>query len=413
MSRSAVLAVLAGLAVTVALVGAVALSGAVAPPTRTDTAASGVPSAGTGSPAQGDLPPVAAAPPGTVFRTWFSTRGGGGTPVGLVKRGASGDLLFNPSLDLVSLSAGDSLVARSGRQYRVTRSQAIPGGSGFVGPGATVYRGERNLRFAGFDGRELVGPAGGDSEGATAEGATAEGATAEGATAENATEEATLDLDGTIPADQPTGAYLDPATGEPALTVREPRVTDLRVLDRFGREVRPGDRLTPDNVAIVAADVNFLDASRARLALVDPATGRVETAGVLTRRQTQVLFPTQGDTIARIVPPGHARPEGPDGTARSLANPAIAPNGTVYLIQYLRPIRRAGTYAFVVGADDRRPFGDLYDAGAWRTVQVEHTLAGTTFLGFGGPIEDDVESAANETVQANATDEIDSTTVGV
>lgn len=322
---------------------------------------------------QTGLPPVERAPPGTTFQTLFRTSGGGGETVGLVKRGRSGGFLFNPSTDALALTRGDSLVARDGTQYRVTQPQGLLGGTGFVGPGATIYRGERGIRYVDIGARELLGP--------------------------NGTESQPLVLNGTVPADQPLGAYLNPATMNPVLTVREPTVTDVRVLDKFGREVGTGDRLTPNDFALVVADVNFLDASRARMVLVDPVTGRAETAGVLTRRGAQMLFPAQTDIIARTIPPEHARPERGDVTVRSLANPVHESNSTIYLVQYLRPIRQPGRYEFVVGADDREPYGDLFDVGVWRTVKIDHTLSGTTFVGSGSP----EPGTGEETVSVNAT----------
>lgn len=291
----------------------------------------------------GTFPTVADAPPGTVFQTHYSFAERRRS-VGLVKRGHSRDLLFNPSTDLVRLRAGDGLVSRSGQYYRVTTPQELDGGTGFVGPGATVYNGEDDLRYVGFRSGELVGT--------------------------GTAEESSLGLDGAVSASQPVGRYRDPSNRSLELVVERPRVTNLQVVSQRGRAVVPNGTVQSTEFVVVTADVNFLDAARARIRLVDAGTGTPVTNGVLTRRNALVRFPLAADLIGRFVPERKAAPEGPDGTRRSLVNPAHGPNTTIFLVQDLRPVVRDGTYEFVVEADTGGRFGRLATAGASQRFRV-------------------------------------------
>lgn len=299
------------------------------------------------------LPTVADAPPGTVFATHVPASGGGSRVVGLLKRGRSGNRLFNPASDLVRLRPGDGLLARSGQYYRVTVSQDLPGGTGVVGPGAVVYQGESDTEYVGFDTDLLVGT--------------------------NETADLTLDLSGGVPSEQPTGRYLDPTHRRRDLTVVEPRVDNVRLISQRGGLIEPNGTVKADEFVIVAADVNFLDAARARFRLADPRTGETVTGGVLTRRGAIVRFPLSTPLITATIPEGQATVEEGDPTVRSLANPTLTQTVTVYFVQDSRPVvPPGGQYGFVVEADTRGAFGDLAAAGAREQVWVDLDRAGFT-----------------------------------
>lgn len=342
----------------IALLAVVALAGTVAVPVPTGPVPTDPESFRTGG-----MRTVEDARPGTVFTT--VRRGGEPVygPVGILKRGRTGGALYNPSTDLVDLRPGDVLVDREGRRYRMTIPQRHAGGSGVVGAGATVFPGETGLSFVGFsDGqfdRFPITAVGGDA----------------------------FVLDGSVPGDLPPGIYLErgPATERrtvldtsvggqappaPTLTVREARVTDLRVVAGSGEPVEPGARLPAEGLLVVSARVDFLGAEPARIRLVDAANGTTLTEGVLSRSAAIARFPARAQSIGRTVPAGQARPEGPDGARRSLANPVLEPTTRLYLLYDLGTIDEPTTVEAVVSADDRGPFGDLAAVGVRQSVRV-------------------------------------------
>lgn len=330
--------------VVLAAIAVAALAGGVHPKASGQPSAAGAPPAAAQVRPNPTLPTVADASPGTVFETHYSV-GGGRQPVGLVKRGRSDGRLFNPSTDSVALRAGDTLVSRGGQFYRVETGQRLPGGTGAVGPGAVVYQGEQDLVFVGFGTGWLAGT--------------------------EQTGELALDLNGSVPADQPPGRYLDPTNRTRGLTVQRPRVSNLRVFSQGGGVVRPNGTVKADEFVVVAADVNFLEAARVRIGLVDSVTGERVTRGVLSRRGALVRFPQQEPLISRLVPDGQGTAVGADPALRSLANPALAHSSTVFLVQDLRPVYPTGRrYDVVVEADPAGSFGDLAAAGASDRVQI-------------------------------------------
>lgn len=347
---------------SVALLVALALGGTVAVPTPAD---------------QQQLPTVEDAPGGTIFAA--VERGGEQVRrVGILKRGRTGGALYNPSIDAVSLRPGDVLVDREGRRYRMTIHQSHPGSAGVVGSGATLYPGETGLWFVGFSERQLD------------------------RFPRQATGGEVFLLDGGVPVDQRPGIYrretaatrevldveerLSPELHE--LTVREPRVTELRAFDSRGEPVEPGSTVSADGFVVVSARVNFLDGERAQIHLFDPETETTITRGALSRATAMARFPERAVVIERTVPAGKARLEGPDGTIRSLANDAHQPTTRVYLVQDLGVVEEPGPVEVVVAADTHAPFGDLYSTGVRRsmTFTVEppeaEVVAGTATPGL-------------------------------
>jgi hypothetical protein len=303
------------------------------------------------------------APVGTVFVDVRRRESKAARTVGLLKRGRTGNALYNPSRDFVALDRGDILVARDGREYRVSIEQQLPGGTGAVGPDARVYPGETGLRFVGFPSRRLV----------------------------SATDfrpgRPTLDLtDRSISVDQQIGTYEDVGVSTGRIRTERrfrvfvtfARVVNVRLFDDRGQQVEAGSTVDREGFVVVRATVNFLDAEPARVVMVNPRTGDLVTTGALSRREALDRFPESADVIRQTVPEGKARLEGPDGTRRSLANPAHDPNTTVYLIQDLRAVDDPGRYEFVVEADTTGPFGDLVAVGAGRTVGVTLPTVTTT-----------------------------------
>lgn len=291
---------------------------------------------------------------GTIFRELIKNDGRTRIQVGLVKRGRSGELLYNPSTERVLLDRGDVLVDRNGAQYVVAASQRIDGGSGAVGPGGRVYPGETGTRFVGFESGSLTGVPNQGAGGWV------------------------LDLVSSVPDDQRVGLYADPAGSTLTVSVQEARVGSVTIFNRNGGEIAPNTSIQPSGFVVVRADVNFLDAERARIAMVDPETGRTITAGAMSREEAMRRFPESAGVIARLVPVGKAQPEGRDGSARSLANPANQPSTTVYLIQDLGAVQKAGTYQIIVGGDTSSPFGGLSRAGVSRSVGLTVEFAPRT-----------------------------------
>jgi major cell surface glycoprotein (TIGR04216 family) len=286
---------------------------------------------------------VADAPPDTIFNELRPNGSAADAEnIGLVKRGRSGGLLYNPATDNVNLEVGDVLVSRDNVSYEVTTAQRLEGSSGFVGPGATVFQGEQDTTFVGFQSNTLVGVPDQGAEGQT------------------------LDVNQTVPEDQDTGVYQDPENESIRLTIQEPRISRLEILNENGQRIEAGGQVQEDEFVIVRADVNFLDAERTEFALVDPQTGSRISDGLLTREQAIQRFPGRANFIRNTVPEGQATPEGNDGTQRSVANPAVPSRGTIYLIQDLSAVDKAGDYEYEVLADDDEPFGDLFQTGVQR-----------------------------------------------
>ena len=288
--------------------------------------------------------PLADAPDGTVFN---ELRPGGdaasATDIGLIKRGASGERLYNPSTDRETIQPGDILIARDGTDYIATRAQTIPGSGGFAGPGATLYQGEQDTNLINFQSDTLVGVPDQGAEGET------------------------LDINQTIPLNQETGVYQDPATGQ-QITIQEPRISRLEMVNQNGQRIDDGGELKEDEFIIVRADVNFLGSERARMSLLSPNTGSRITDGLLSRQEAIDRFPDRADFIRNFVPAGKAELEGEDGTVHSIANPANSARDTVYLIQDLSEVDKAGAYEYEVVSDENEPFGDLSQNGLRRTV---------------------------------------------
>jgi hypothetical protein len=292
------------------------------------------------------LPDLADAPPGTIFQTVLRDSGRTSVRTGVVKRGDSGPSLFNPTPSPTRLTGGDVLVDRRGTRYLVDAPQDLRPGSGTVGPRVSLYAGEAGLRYTGFGTQSLVGAPGGGAAGWQ------------------------LDLAPSIPGDQRPGVYRDADDPSVTATVGQGTVSGLVLFNQNGASIDPEATVPPDGFVIARADVNFLDAEPARIAVLDPATGRAVTAGALTREEAMTRYPDFAGVIARTVPPGKASPVGPDATVRSLANPANERATTIYLIQDLRSLGGPGEYEVVAGGAVGRGFGDLDAAGVRQSVPL-------------------------------------------
>jgi major cell surface glycoprotein (TIGR04216 family) len=335
-----------------------------------------------GAAASQELPTVSEAPPGTVFNQVL--RGGpDGTAadVGLIKRGTSGNQLYNPSSDSLTLNEGDVVVARDGTQYLVPAQQRLTGSTGSIGPGATIFQGEQDTRFVGFTAETLIGVDSGGAEGET------------------------LDLNQTIPADQDTGVYSDDGTREGnTVIVQEPRITRVEILNQNGQRIDDGGSVEEDEFVIVRFDVNFVGAERAEVFLIDPESGSVITDGLLSRDEAIEQFPDSANVIQNLVPEGK-NVDAPGVGDRSLLNDANNPSDTFYLIQDLQEVEKAGDYEYLVLAEDDEPFGDLYVNGVSQSIAFSIASADEPRLSFAGD---------NETlVQGDfATYQIDRSTAG-
>ena len=335
-----------------------------------------------GTAASQELPTVSEAPPGTVFNQVL--RGGpDGTAVdvGIIKRGASGNQLYNPSSDSLTLNEGDVVVARDGTQYLVPAQQRLTGSTGSIGPGATIFQGEQDTRFVGFTSETLIGVDSGGAEGET------------------------LDLNQTVPSDQDTGVYSDDGTRDGnTVIVQEPRITRVEILNQNGQRIDEGGSVEEDEFVIVRFDVNFVGAERAEVFLIDPESGSVITDGLLSRDEAIEQFPDSANVIQNLVPEGK-NVDAPGVGDRSLLNDANNPSDTFYLIQDLQEVEKAGDYEYLVLAEDDEPFGDLYVNGVSQSIAFSIASADEPRLSFAGD---------NETlVQGDfATYQIDRSTAG-
>jgi len=298
-------------------------------------------------------PSLADAPPGTIFTT-LRDRDGGTQRLGLVKRGQSRDRLYNPTATPVELESGDALVARGGTVYSVTRSQTLPGGTGTVGPGTQLFRGERDTRFVGFEGDVLRGTGGGRAAGQS------------------------LDINGSVSPRQDLGVYVDTAGN--SVTVRTPTVSSLQIRNRNGARVT-NESVPRHGFVVVRADVNFLGAESAELRLTRRGSQADLVQGLISRSEAIERFPGHANTIRDLVPEGHADPTA-RLTQRSLADRALQPAGSLYYIVDLDELGRPGEYQFTVRPEDNAPLGDLSGTGARATASLRVGSAGSSQLVF-------------------------------
>ena len=344
----------------------------------------------TGLAASQELPSVSEAPAGTVFSQ--VQRGGPDADferIGLVKRGNSGNLLYNPSTDSTVLEEGDVLVARGGEQRFLVNAQAAQtyrGSSGFVGPGATVFQGEQDTRFVGFTSETLIGVENGGAEGET------------------------LDLNQTVPRDQDTGVYSDDGSRDGnSLTIQEPRVSRFDILNQNGERIDAGGAVEEDEFVIIRADVNFLGAERAEIKLIDPASGSSVTDGLLTLDEAREEFgdrpvfdEIEADAGKERSDRSFGKAGDNDGLDRSLFNPNLGTRDTIVLVQDLSEVEKAGDYEYEVISEDDEPYGDL---DVRQTIEFRLVSADEPVINF---------AAENRTlVQGDfATYEIDRSTAG-
>ncbi|MBP2252909.1 hypothetical protein J2754_003271, partial [Halarchaeum solikamskense] len=114
----------------------------------------------------------------------------------------------------------------------------------YIFPGATVYKGEEDLTFAGGLGSSLTGVAG-NAEGTI--------------------------LSPPVPQDQAEGRYTtDGESGSPGVTVNTPRVTQLDVNNQNGKDISGGSvsEQNAQNLE-VAADWNFQEAENLEITVED------------------------------------------------------------------------------------------------------------------------------------------------
>lgn len=312
--------------------------------------------------------PVQNSTAGTVF-TQLQLNGNPNNTVqvGLIKRGQSGGLLYNPSTSAVvpnqpnrGLQPGDVLVSRAGQRFLVNQQQTLEGSTGFVGPGATIFQGEEVTSATGFTTDTLTGLPNQGAEGQT------------------------LDLNQTIDVNQEPGVYADPAGN--TLTVQQPRVGRLDILNSNGQTITEGGDIRQDELMIVRADVNYLEAERAEMNLIDPATGQELKEAIITREEAiRRASPEQANTIQNIVPPGSTNPVSTDVADRSLANPQTQVRGTIYTIVDMSVVTKAGDYTFEVQAEDDDPFRDLLKIPVRRQTQFQLVPEDNPILNFARP----------------------------
>jgi len=324
---------------------------------------------------------VADAPPGTIFRTKIDVDTGAKQTIGLIKRGESGGLLYNPNEQFVELSAGDTVVARAGTNYRVTESQRLEGSSGAVGPGGTVFQGEEDNNFVGFDRNNLIG------------------------LTDRGAENKPLSLGATISPTQDEGVYGD-SNGN-TLTVEEPEIKKFEIINQEGDRISPGEGVQKNELIILRMDVNFLSAEGAEfgpISRVDRGTLPTEalvSAREVLRDDVGEEFSDQQKTIVRQrlgvddedVADGAGDFVGQEGDSgllnKDLTNDNTAPRGTVWALVDLSRVDKPGNYSAIGLSENDEPLGDLFsnkDLIVNQQFTLEAQDAATLNLGDNGSV---------------------------
>jgi len=283
---------------------------------------------------------VGDADPGTIFKRLNPTSDSAGQKIGLLKRGESGELLYNPNEQNLNLEPGDVLVARNDERFRVTVEQRLRGSEGFVGPGATVFQGEQDTRFVGFEQDSLIGIEDQGADGIT------------------------LSLNTTISGNQDEGVYDDSEGNR--VTIEEPEIRRFEIINQEGDRIEAGEGVQEDEIVILQMDINFLAAENAEFGPIQRVDRGTLPTEVLTSREevlTSDRFSAQQKRIVEdFIPAGKAR-EGDSGLLnRDISNPNTAPRGTVFAVLELSEVDKPGNYSALGLSENDEPAGDMFSA---------------------------------------------------
>lgn len=349
--------------------------------------------------AAGTDEPLEDAPSGTIFATLVKDDGST-VKSGFIKRGDSGGQIYNPwSMSIKELESaeasesdetGDVLVARDGTRYVVNVDQQLQGSSGFVGPGATVFQGESETRFVGFDVTELVGVENQGAEGLT------------------------LDLNQTIPASQEPGVYAPNGNASlGTITVNEPQISRVEVINENGDRLGSGATVQEDEFMIYRANFNFMAAENGEfgpllrdgsplvqgIVSLETAVGRSTNdpkviqnlnsnfndseAKRLANIPVSEPFRGHTDTLLNTIPKGKATRGDPFVLDKGLQNPNVAPQDTEYFIFDLNAVEKPGPVTAMALSENDEPQGDIFDSkGLTKTMDLTIEAAEDTKLEF-------------------------------